>query len=124
MTSPGKDHVAWTWTEAQLDTHLRELVAWLRLTAYHTHDSRHSAAGFPDWVIAGPYGLLFRELKTQAGKLTGAQQKWAGELLSAGANYEVWRPYDAITGRITADLLFLANGTFRPPVSAAKRQDP
>jgi VRR-NUC domain. len=50
--------------------------------------------GFPDLVIAGPGGLLFRELKTEKGRLTPDQQAWQAVLASAGADVAVWRPRD------------------------------
>lgn len=34
---------------------------------YHTHDSRRSARGFPDWVFVRPPELLFVELKPDRG---------------------------------------------------------
>ena len=92
------------WTEADLDEHVRQLAALYGLAAYHTRDSRGSAAGFPDWVIAGPGGVLFRENKRQDGTSTWPQLAWARVLLSAGADYETWRPADAIEGRIQKEL--------------------
>lgn len=66
---------------------------WL---VYHTHDSRRSHAGFPDLVLvhARRRLLLFRELKTQTGKTTPAQQRWLTSLTAAGADAAVWRPLD------------------------------
>jgi hypothetical protein len=92
------------WRERDLDEHVRGLAKLYGLAAYHTHDSRQSPAGFPDWVIAGPRGVLFRENKRQNGTPTPAQLTWARVLLAAGADYEVWRPADALDGRIKAQL--------------------
>lgn len=66
---------------------------WL---VYHTHDSRRSQPGFPDLVLVhGARRLvLFRELKTQAGKTSPAQKRWIAELKAAGADAAVWRPLD------------------------------
>ena len=60
---------------------------------YHTHDSRKSAAGFPDLVMIKNDYLLVRELKSIRGVVTPDQTKWlAGfdgvKTLSA----DVWRP--------------------------------
>lgn len=44
--------------------------------AYHTHDSRRSAAGFPDLVLVKPPRLLFLETKSESGRVTAAQQTW------------------------------------------------
>jgi len=66
---------------------------WL---VYHTHDSRRSRPGFPDLVLVhAARGLvLFRELKTQTGRLTPAQKRWLTDLKTAGADAAVWRPLD------------------------------
>ncbi len=42
---------------------------------YHGRDSRLNpgAAGFPDWVLGGPGGLAYRELKSEHGVLTHDQ---------------------------------------------------
>lgn len=50
---------------------------WL---AYHTHDSRRSAAGFPDCVFVKDGRVIFVELKTEVGKLSPDQQVWLDKL--------------------------------------------
>lgn len=50
--------------------------------------------GFLDLVIAGPNGLLFRELKTEKGKVTEGQQKWLWTLRESGHDAGIWRPSD------------------------------
>lgn len=61
---------------------------------YHTHDSRRSAKGFPDLVIVGSHGHLFRELKTDEGRVSPEQSEWIARLAKAGADVAVWRPAD------------------------------
>jgi hypothetical protein len=46
-----------------LDAHVRKLMADLGLFGYHTRNSKGSTAGWPDWVIIGRVGILYRELK-------------------------------------------------------------
>ena len=47
-------------------------------------------AGFPDLVLARSGVVVFRELKTDSGRLTEAQRHWLDVLPDAG----VWRPND------------------------------
>lgn len=90
-----------------LDAHVRRYLKELGLAGYHTKDSRRSAKGFPDWTICGNR-ILFRELKTQRGKVTPEQQEWLRALAFAGADADVWRPEDLLSGRIAHELAALA----------------
>lgn len=82
-------------SERQLDALIEDARKALGIRlSYHTHDSRRSPAGFPDRVYAGPGGVLFRELKTDTGKLTAEQQAWLVGLHAAGLDADVWRPAD------------------------------
>ncbi len=100
-------------TEAELQEHVRLMCAQLRLYHYHPHDSRRSAPGWPDSVIIGPGGIIFRELKTQTGRLS-ADQKHVGYLLTAaGLSWAVWRPSDLASGTIGRQLAALAGHRVR-----------
>ena len=69
---------------------------------YHTHDSRHSPAGFPDLILlrrmeGGDVEMVVAELKTDKGKATEAQMDWLVhfdripcEAIAVG----LWRPSD------------------------------
>ena len=60
---------------------------------YHTFDSRKSAAGFPDLVLCRPPRVLFVELKSEQGKLTSDQERWAVGLRACpGVEFFIWRP--------------------------------
>ena len=61
---------------------------------YHTYDSRRSEPGFPDLVLVRDKVVMFRELKTDKGRLTTAQKNWGDKLTEAGSDYAVWRPKD------------------------------
>ena len=65
---------------------------WL---CYHTFDSRRSEPGFPDLVLVRDK-ILYRELKTNKGRLTRAQKAWGESLTAAGADYAVWRPKEIL----------------------------
>jgi hypothetical protein len=96
-------------SENELEQHIRRILADLPgVLAYHTHDSRHSASGYPDWCFCGPRGVLFRELKREGKKPTPAQAEWLRALLAAGQDACVWRPSDLLEGRIARRLAALA----------------
>lgn len=86
--------------EKALLEQVREAARVLGLRCYHTHDSRRSEPGFPDVVLVGRHGVLWRELKTHTGRLTRDQQDWIDRLHIAGQDAAVWRPSDLITGRV------------------------
>ena len=92
-------------TEAELQSAIVELAGWLgyRLI-YHTHDSRHSAAGFPDLVLVGRGRLIFAEVKSAKGELSPQQLAWFAGLLDVGAEAYVWRPVDWKSGTIERNL--------------------
>lgn len=52
----------------------------LHWRSYHTHDSRRSAAGFPDLVMVRDDRLVFAELKSARGRFTFAQRTWLAAL--------------------------------------------
>jgi hypothetical protein len=71
---------------------LARLSGWL---VYHTHDSRHSVAGFPDLVLVRHDVLLAAELKSQHGRVTPAQAQWLAALGAVQhVQATVWRPSD------------------------------
>lgn len=63
---------------------------WLH---YHTYRSRRSPEGFPDLVLVRDR-VLYRELKTETGIVSDAQEMWLEKLAAAGADARVWRPSD------------------------------
>lgn len=62
--------------------------------AYHTHDSRHSAAGFPDLILTRRPRCLAVELKRDGEQPTMAQWGWLDELGACGIETHVWHPSD------------------------------
>lgn len=68
---------------------------------YHTHNSRHSPAGFPDCVMVKGGRLVFAELKTDRGKFSEHQTLWLTALRQVpGVEVHEWRPADWYSGRI------------------------
>jgi hypothetical protein len=72
----------------QLVFDLARALGWL---AYHTRDSRRSAAGFPDLVLVRER-LVFAELKVRRGEVSGAQRGWLNRLARCGQETYLWRP--------------------------------
>jgi len=82
-------------TEADWQRTVVELAQTLGYThIYHTHNSRHSAAGFPDLVLVRPDAVgagrgwhirvVYIECKGTKGQPTVEQQDWIETLRDAG----------------------------------------
>ena len=94
-----------TMTEAEWQqqvTDLAHLAGWRvnhhRPTPAGRDRTRHTTAttipGWPDLTLFRPGALLFRELKTDTGRLSNEQRQVLGDLKAAGADVGVWRPRD------------------------------
>ena len=91
------------------------------LRAHWCPDSRKCVGqrGFPDLVIAGPRGHIFREVKMPAGETTPDQDMWGwtlekGSRVLVPRTWETWRPADWDSGLVGAQLVQL----LAPPVLA------
>lgn len=71
---------------------------------YHAHQPQRDNPGFPDLVLIGSRGALFRELKTEAGRLSLAQGEVAHRMRRAGLSWGIWRPSDLQSGLILHEL--------------------
>jgi hypothetical protein len=91
-------------TEKQFQQSIIDTCGFYGLYCYHTRDSRGSVAGFPDLVIVGHTGVLFRELKLLTGVVSPIQRSVLRRLSMAGADADVWRPADWASGRIAIEL--------------------
>lgn len=104
-----RDPRAGLMTEAELMEAVRAMVRDLGLLAYHAHDARKSwGPGFPDLVVVGRGGCVWREVKSEAGSLTAEQRVWGDTLKRAGQNWRIWRPADLLNGSIAKELADLA----------------
>jgi hypothetical protein len=99
-----RDAVSRAMREDDLDEQIRALAVGFRMLRYHTHDSRRSPSGFPDLVLVGRRGLLFRELKRETAQPTAKQREWLDSLAAVGADTGLWRPSDLTSGRILREL--------------------
>ena len=93
-------------TEKQFQQQIIQLAHLHGWWCYHTHDSRRSQPGFPDLVLIRGRSILYRELKTDRGRLTIDQQHVLDLLHIAKADQGVWRPRDwpAIESTLSAPI--------------------
>lgn len=122
----GVDAIAAAMDEATLQGHVAGLVATLaahhRVPVHHFHvvDSRRMTSGWPDSTITGPYGVLYRELKTESEKPRPQQQLILDQLAAAGHDVGVWRPSDWLTHRVHREVLAVAWPEGRVPLALAR----
>ena len=64
--------------------------------------------GFPDLLIMGRNGLLFRECKMPGNTLRPNQELWRNALLATGRDWAVWYPEDLRSGQIETELAAIA----------------
>jgi Holliday junction resolvase len=85
--------------EAEFLESVRKLARLLGWAVYHTHNSQHSEAGFPDLVMVKRPRVLFVELKSDRGRVTPAQRAWIEELRACEQEAYIIRPkhIDALT---------------------------
>jgi hypothetical protein len=98
-------------SEAELEEHIRKLCTDLGTVRFHVRDSRGMTPGFPDDLLVGSRGLLWRECKTQKGKLTAAQAEVGQALTGLGYDWAVWRPSDLLSGQVARELTAISGWT-------------
>ena len=99
-------------TESELEEAVAAECRRLGIARFHFSIRSPRAAscppGWPDEVLVGRRGILWRELKNPSRKPTPAQNRVKWRLRAAGANVEVWRPADLYSGRIRRELEAIA----------------
>jgi len=92
-------------TEAELLAEVTKRCDQLGLLHHHCRDSRYCDGnrGWPDLVIVGPQGVLFRELKSEDGRASRAQLRYIRQLRELW-DAALWRPEDLDSGRIAREL--------------------
>lgn len=103
---------------AQVAGQLADLETARRLIWHSCADSRkcQGSPGFPDLLIATARGVLARELKSETGDTTAAQDLWAWTLNEPArargipplvSPWAVWRPRHLEDGLVAAELAVL-----------------
>jgi hypothetical protein len=92
-------------SERDLSRELRSMVNERQLWGHASFDYyRRTGAGWVDWVIIGPSGILFRELKSAEGILS-PEQRYVQEMFTRfGLDCAVWRPEDFTDGTMAREL--------------------
>jgi hypothetical protein len=87
-----------------------ELAGSLELHCHSCPDSRqcHGDPGLPDLIIVGVRGVIWAELKTGGGRLSGPQQNWRYTLQASGQKWRLYQPADWDSGLIQAELRVIA----------------
>lgn len=99
-----------------LEEAVRELAEALGVVRVHQLRSEGTHPGFPDDVLIGARGVLWRELKREGGRVTPAQALMHEQLRAAGQDVAVWRPRDLLSGRIARELRQLGPTPVTAPV--------
>lgn len=106
-------------TETDLQNTIIDMCAVLGLLIHHCRPARTAKGwatplvgnpGFPDCVIVGVGGVLYRELKTAKGKPSSDQREWLHVLDAIGEDTAIWRPVDLHDGTILEQLTACAGG--------------
>ena len=74
-------------------------------TRWVTAMSGAGCKGFPDLVLLREDRLLWRELKTERGRVTVEQRAWLDELVAAGQDAGIWRPSHWLAGTVERNLI-------------------
>jgi hypothetical protein len=116
--SPGHLALAKAMSEDTLQSRVLDFTRGWGVWCDHNYDSRRGASGWPDLVLIGPHGVIYRELKTQGGRIRPEQHAIMDALIASGADVDVWRPLDLVVGRIRDEIMRLGcwpvGATLRP----------
>lgn len=106
-------------SEAQLQDAVVELAQLLGWEVAHFRPARTTdgwrtavsadGKGFPDLTLVRDR-VIFAELKSDIGKLSPDQDRWAACISDAGCQHEVWRPEQWRSGEIEFVLRWMTPG--------------
>jgi hypothetical protein len=105
-TAKSRFHYAARMPERELQQLVADLCRVLGLWHFHVQHSRGMTPGWPDSVIVGER-IIYRELKSERGRLSPEQRATGDALTAAGADWKVWRPRDWLSGDIELELRML-----------------
>lgn len=92
------------------------------VAAFHSAISIRSNPGFPDLVLVGPGGVLFRELKIDGGRVSEHQKFWIAALREGGADAGLWWEADWRSGLILREIKALGRLVTPRPAPKPRRK--
>lgn len=99
--------------ERELQQLVSDFCGWLGLLHVHVYYAKHMTPGWPDSTIVGER-IIYRELKTQTGRLSAEQRDVRDRLKAAGGDWAIWRPRDWLDGTIERELRLLKGQPMLP----------
>ena len=90
--------------EAALQDAVIKLCKLLGIWHYHAYQPKRDNAGWPDLVLIGRRGAIFRELKRDGQQPTAIQSEIGLRMQRAGLDWAVWRPVDLRAGAVMSEL--------------------
>lgn len=94
--------------EADLQDAVEQLCRFWHVIYHHCWRGRGDK-GFPDLVIVGPAGILWRELKVQDRQPFWDQRRWGRWLQATGADWGIWTEDDYAAGKITSEIAAISH---------------
>lgn len=95
---------------SEIDAYVEREAGQLGIVPMHWPDSRRvTRRGWPDWVLIGRDGVIFREVKGDGDSLTSEQRAMGYRLQALGHDWAVWTSADVGPGNtIETDLGYIA----------------
>lgn len=93
-------------TEREYLAEVYELAAKAPVSVHHCNDSRYChGTGFPDLVLIGARGVLWREVKASPGdRATPEQTALLWLLRATGQDARLWTERDLATGKVAEEI--------------------
>jgi hypothetical protein len=91
--------------EAEYLTEVYKLCDQYTVLYHHCPGLHCTGKGLPDLILAGPRGVIFREVKTTwPEKPTPEQTTWLYTLRAAGISAKVWTESDLLAGNVEYEI--------------------
>lgn len=96
-------------TGAEISAEISAIAADLYVANFHFPDSRRvTATGWPDHVLIGSRGLIYREVKGDGDQVSGRQVAVGYALKANGQDWDIWTKHDLASGRIRQEIEAIA----------------